>query len=54
MGLISNGHKVCGSTPGAVYVNVSHYLKWINKVGSTYIFGLNTLIKLDHSKKMTA
>ena len=37
MGLVSYGigsrHRVsCGTRKGAVYVNVLHYLRWINKV----------------------
>ena len=32
VGLVSAGPKVCGTKPGAVYVNVTHYLDWINQV----------------------
>ena len=40
VGLVSYGigsrHRVsCGTRKGAVYVNVLHYLRWINKVNNS-------------------
>ena len=30
-GIVSSGARVCGTARGAVYVNVSHYLPWIQR-----------------------
>ncbi len=32
MGLVSSGRYPCGSYSGASYVNITHYLDWIDQV----------------------
>ena len=30
-GLVSTGSRVCGTAPGAIYVNVTHFDAWIQR-----------------------